>query len=101
MSASNAAFDFGCEHSNYHGRYRAFEAEHGEGMLVFENGRGRSDPVTDDRLSVLLSGYPKLRLVFLNACEGACHDELDGFGGVAQKLMQQGVPARRAVGSPR
>jgi alpha-glucosidase len=27
---SDCAFDFGCERSNYHGRYRAFEAEHGD-----------------------------------------------------------------------
>ncbi|MBI1211246.1 MAG: alpha-glucosidase [Alphaproteobacteria bacterium] len=27
---SDCAFDFGCERSNYHGRYRLFEAEHGD-----------------------------------------------------------------------
>ena len=27
---SDCAFDFGCEHSNYHGPYRSFEAEHGD-----------------------------------------------------------------------
>jgi len=27
---SDCVFDFGCEHSNYHGPYRAFEAEHGD-----------------------------------------------------------------------
>jgi alpha-glucosidase len=27
---SDCSFDFGCERSNYHGRYRLFEAEHGD-----------------------------------------------------------------------
>lgn len=27
---SDCTFDFGCERSNYHGRYRVFEAEHGD-----------------------------------------------------------------------
>jgi len=32
---ADCAFDFGCEHSNYHGLYRAFEAEHGDLDLYF------------------------------------------------------------------
>ncbi len=34
-----------------------------------------------------------LRLVVLNACEGARHGETDAFGGVAQTLLQQSIPA--------
>ncbi len=71
----------------------AFDAEHGEGTLVFEDARQRSDVVEDDRLAALLLDHPALRLVFLNACEGAYHGDLEGFGGVAQRLLQQGVPA--------
>lgn len=29
-TVSDCTFDFGCERSNYHGRYRVFEAEHGD-----------------------------------------------------------------------
>jgi alpha-glucosidase len=32
---SDGAFDFGCERSGYHGRYRYFEAEHGDLDLYF------------------------------------------------------------------
>src|SRR5207253_216110 len=34
-----------------------------------------------------------LRLVVLNACEGARSDATDPFSGVAQSLVQQGIPA--------
>ncbi len=71
----------------------AFDAGLGEGALLFEGSRGLAERVSEDRLSALLLDHPAVRLVFLNACDGARHDEYDGFGGVAQRLLQQGVPA--------
>lgn len=70
-----------------------FDVEHGEGSLVFEDARRRSSLVGDEQLATLLLDHPGLRLVFLNSCEGARHGDLDSFGGVAQRLLQKGVPA--------
>ena len=40
-----------------------------------------------------MSDHPALRLAVLNACEGARSDLQDPFAGVAQTLVQQGIPA--------
>jgi uncharacterized RDD family membrane protein YckC len=41
----------------------------------------------------MLRGHRSLRLVVLNACEGARSAVDDPFGGVAQALVRQGIPA--------
>ncbi len=64
-----------------------------EGALVFENERGRGRLVSGETLGVLLRDARSLRLVVLNACEGARPDRSDPFGGVAQRLIQQTIPA--------
>jgi formylglycine-generating enzyme required for sulfatase activity len=72
-----------------HGKY---DAEHGEGVLLFDDEHGRPSQVTGQRLAAVLFGRD-VRLVVLNACEGARHDEKDAFSGVAQTLLQGRVPA--------
>jgi hypothetical protein len=42
---------------------------------------------------VLLHDHDSLRLVVLNACEGARTDITDPYAGTAQSLVQQGIPA--------
>lgn len=64
-----------------------------QGALVFENERGRGRLVSGERLGALLRDANSLRLVVLNACEGARPDRADPFGGVAQRLVQQTIPA--------
>jgi WD40 repeat protein len=41
----------------------------------------------------MIRGHRSLRLVVLNACEGARSARDDPFGGVAQALVHQGIPA--------
>ena len=41
----------------------------------------------------MIHDQDKLRLVVLNACEGARQSPADPFGGVAQSLVAQGIPA--------
>ena len=41
----------------------------------------------------MIRGHRSLRLVVLNACEGARSARDDPFGGVAQALVRQGIPA--------
>lgn len=70
-----------------------FDAQANTGGLVFVGDSGQSRNVTSDQLAALLHDKRTLRLVFLNACEGARSGSLTPFAGVAQKLVQQTVPA--------
>jgi len=60
-------------------------------MLEDQNGRGRA--VSGQTLGTLLYDHKSMRLVVLNACEGARASRADPFAGAAQSLIQQGVPA--------
>jgi hypothetical protein len=73
-----------------HGFYRP---DWGDGVLVMEDRDGRSQEVTGEELGGLLSEYDATRLAVLNACEGARSGASDPFAGVAQSLIQQGLPA--------
>jgi hypothetical protein len=70
-----------------------FDASIGDGVLIFENEQGRSRIISGEDLGVLLHDHDSLRLVLLNACEGARADQQDPFSGSAQGLVQQGIPA--------
>jgi hypothetical protein len=72
-----------------------------DGVLLMEeelNGRGR--PVSGQYLGVLLHDHQWLRMVVLNACEGARTSQSDPYAGVAQALVQQGIPAVIAMQFP-
>ena len=64
-----------------------------EGVLIFEDGQGGSQPVSAQHLGVLLRDHSALRFALLNACEGARGGRGDPFSGVAQTLVRQGIPA--------
>ncbi len=49
--------------------------------------------MTGRDLGLMIRGHRSLRLVVLNACEGARSARDDPFGGVAQALVRQGIPA--------
>ncbi|HEX7184690.1 MAG TPA: SUMF1/EgtB/PvdO family nonheme iron enzyme [Thermoanaerobaculia bacterium] len=70
-----------------------FRREEEKGYLVLEDDQGCSDPVPGHRLATLFHNHKALRLVVLNACEGAKASQADAFGGVAQSLVQRGIPA--------
>jgi len=67
------------------------------GALLLQDDQGRRRLVTGEALGSLLWGYERdlqpPRLVILNACEGAKTGTADAFAGVAQSLVQQGMPA--------
>ncbi len=76
----------------------AFDEAAQDGVLLLEGedtGRGR--PVTGQDLGVLLRDHRPLRLVILNACEGARASRTDPFAGTAQSIVQQGIPALIAM----
>lgn len=68
-----------------------FEEE--QGYLLFKNNEGITERRTGEEIGVLLSGQKNLRLVVLNACEGSVTDSSTAFAGVAQKWIQQELPA--------
>ncbi|MBX2997313.1 MAG: SUMF1/EgtB/PvdO family nonheme iron enzyme [Caldilineaceae bacterium] len=74
-----------------------FDDDADEGGLVLEAEEGGGRLVTAPRLAMMLRDHDPLHLIFLNACEGARGGRTDPFGGVAQKLVQQGIPAVLAM----
>ena len=64
-----------------------------EGVLLLENENGQVRRVAGGTLGALLHDHRSLRLAVLNACEGARTAQSDPFAGVAQILVQQGIPA--------
>jgi hypothetical protein len=70
-----------------------FNDEKSVGELYFEDDQGRSAPVAADRLATALRDHPSVRLVILNACEGARASRTDPFAGTAQTLIRAGIPA--------
>ncbi|MCB0184825.1 MAG: CHAT domain-containing protein, partial [Caldilineaceae bacterium] len=77
-----------------HGLY---DKEESEGQLLFENSQRQGHVVPAKAVALLLHNHPSLRLAYLNACEGAIADQGNVFAGVAQTLVQQGVPAAVAM----
>ena len=60
---------------------------------VFEGTNQKTRLVTGRDLGLMIRGHRSLRLVVLNTCEGARMARDDPFGGVAQALVRQGIPA--------
>ena len=77
-----------------------FDTSQNQGGLLFEDEAGQPVAVSAERFTVLLHGQSDLRLAFLNACEGAKSGRSDSFAGVAQQLVQQGLPAVVAMQFP-
>lgn len=63
------------------------------GGLIFEDEDDFLQLVSARKLAHLLHNHPALRLAVLNACEGAATSAQTPFSGVAQSLVQQGLPA--------
>jgi hypothetical protein len=70
-----------------------FDTHAQDGVLVLEDQAGGSRLVTAQALGVPLHNHDPLRLVVLNACEGAPSDPTNPFAGTAQTLIHQGIPA--------
>lgn len=70
-----------------------FDAQAQDGVLMLEDEQGRGRRASGQYLGTVLTDHDSLRLVVLNACEGARTARSDPFAGVAQSLVQQGIPA--------
>ncbi len=71
----------------------SFDDRSGSGALILEGRDGQPRTVDAHDLAGLLPKRHALRMVVLNSCEGARHSDEDVFSGVAQALVQKGVPA--------
>jgi hypothetical protein len=70
-----------------------FDEQAQDGVLLLEDESKRGQPVSGQKIGMLLCDHSALRLAILNACEGARTCRSDPFAGVAQSLIQQGLPA--------
>ena len=69
-----------------------FDEETGEGSLIFEDGNRGEHPLRGEPLRQLFCGRG-LSMVFLNACLSGAGGRADFNKGVAQSLVEQGLPA--------
>ena len=77
-----------------HGGY---DEQSDEGLVVLTDDAGQSQPLFATQLARLLADQRALRLVVLNACEGARGSQRDVFASVATILARRGVPAVLAM----
>jgi hypothetical protein len=82
--------DYHVLHFIGHGGY---EEAMEDGVLLFEAADGRSDLVSGEQLGQILRDQLTMRLVVLNACEGARASVDDPFSGVATRLIRHGIPS--------
>ena len=64
-----------------------------DGVLILEDEHNQGQAVSGRDLGTILYDERTLRLVLLNACEGARGSTTDPFAGAAQSLVRQGIPA--------
>jgi CHAT domain/WD domain, G-beta repeat len=81
------------EHVLHYIGHGAYDERTQDGVLVLEDRRGEAHEVSGEELSSLLQDERSLRLVVLNACEGARSSHVDPFSGVASSIVGGGIPA--------
>jgi len=67
--------------------------EEGEGKLILEDEDHYAVPMSDRHFRELLEGHPEVRLVVLNACQGATRDAGNAMVGLGPQLVSRGAPA--------
>lgn len=68
-----------------------------EGLIALSDENGLTNYLTATQLGRLLADHRFLRLVILNACEGARGSERDVFSSTSAILMRRGIPAVLAM----
>lgn len=74
-----------------------FDPNSDEGLIAFEDNEGQAHLLSATHLGRLLSDHYPLRLVVLNACEGARGSKRDVFSSTAAILVRRGIPAVLAM----
>jgi hypothetical protein len=71
-----------------------------EGRILLSTPEGEPQPVSATQLATAIMDHPSLRLVILNACNGAAATSHDALSSVAALLAARGVPAVIAMQTP-
>jgi len=74
-----------------------FDKHTDEGLIYLADETGESERLTATNLGRLLADHRSLRLVLLNACEGARGSDRDLFSSTAAILVRRGLPAVLAM----
>ena len=74
-----------------------FDDHADEGFIALADSTGQTKPLSATRLARLLADHTALRLVLLNACEGARGSGRDIFSSTASILVRRGIPAVLAM----
>ena len=74
-----------------------FDPDMGEGLIALADEAGKTWRLHASQLGRLLGDHRPLRLVLLNACEGAQGSERDLFSSTAAILVRRGIPAVLAM----
>lgn len=77
--------------------HSTFDHEANEGALIMEDAEQRPVSLSAEALALLLQDHVTLRLAVLNSCEGATIEPNAPYAGLAQKLIQAGLPAAIAM----
>ncbi|MBC8264999.1 MAG: CHAT domain-containing protein, partial [Anaerolineales bacterium] len=67
--------------------------EDGRGYLVFNKEDGDEDLISDEVFGRFFLDEPSMKLILLNACEGAKVSSSQAMVGMAPKLVERGIPA--------
>jgi len=70
-----------------------FDQTQDASVLAFCDDSGMSYLVTGSQLGPMFRSCREMRMVLLNACDGARSDPRDPFAGVAMSLVKRGIPA--------
>jgi len=70
-----------------------FDKQSQQGVLVLEGDKEQGVRVEAQHIGQILNDHQSLRLVVLNACDGARNSKDDPFSGVAATMIRQGIPA--------
>lgn len=100
LAALREALEDGAYHVLHFMGHGDYDEALGQGLVVLERADGNAEAVTADSLGELLQGHPPMRLVVLNACEGARGADTDPWASAAASLVQKGVPAVIAMQFP-
>jgi tetratricopeptide (TPR) repeat protein len=74
-----------------------FDATADEGVIALANDDGTAHLLRATELGRLLANHDALRMVILNACEGAKSSQRDIFSSTAATLARRGIPAVLAM----
>jgi hypothetical protein len=70
-----------------------FDDPTGTSSLALEDENGGSFEIAGEKIGIHLHNHTSLRMVILNACEGARATTHDMYSGIAQGLIRCGIPA--------